>query len=154
MIRFSLSDSFMNDSVQSQWFVHEWFNRLNDSVQSQWFVHEWFNRLNDSVQSQWFVHEWFNRLNASVQSQRLTWTVGPCGGSEVINDINTVQFLAQTDRFVSLDLNVSSRAAGFHLVSVYCWIHRFNNLCMLFSLSKPWSPLTSIIWPTDCNGSS
>ncbi len=47
-------------------------------------------------------------------------TVGPCGGSEVKNDINTVQFLAQTDRFVSLDLNVSSRAAGFNLVlSVY-----------------------------------
>ncbi len=40
-------------------------------------------------------------------------TVGPCGGSEVKSDINTVQFLAQTDRFVSLDLNVSSRAAGF-----------------------------------------
>ncbi len=47
-------------------------------------------------------------------------TVGPCGGSEVKNNINTVQFLAQTDRFVSLDLNVSSRAAGFNLVlSVY-----------------------------------
>ncbi len=47
-------------------------------------------------------------------------TVGPCGGSEVKNYINTVQFLAQTDRFVSLDLNVSSRAAGFNLVlSVY-----------------------------------
>ncbi len=47
-------------------------------------------------------------------------TVGPCGGSEVKNDINTVQFLAQTDRFVSLDLNVSSLAAGFNLVlSVY-----------------------------------
>ncbi len=36
------------------------------------------------------------------------------------NYINTVQFLAQTDCFVSLDLNVSSRAAGFNLVlSVY-----------------------------------
>ncbi len=36
------------------------------------------------------------------------------------NDINTVHFPAQTDRFVSLDLNVSSRAAGFYLVlSVY-----------------------------------
>ncbi len=36
------------------------------------------------------------------------------------NNINTVQFLAQTDRFVSLHLNVSSRAAGFNLVlSVY-----------------------------------
>ncbi len=47
-------------------------------------------------------------------------TVGPCGGSEVKNDTNTVQFLAQTDRFVSLDFNVSSRAAGFNLVlSVY-----------------------------------
>ncbi len=30
--------------------------------------------------------------------------------------INTVQFLAQTDCFVSLDLNVSPRAAGFNLV--------------------------------------
>ncbi len=49
------------------------------------------------------------------------------------NDINTVQFLAQTDRFVSLDLNVSSRAAGFNLV------------CFFF-LSKPWVPLTAIIW--------
>ncbi len=34
--------------------------------------------------------------------------------------INTVQFLAQTDHFMSLDLSVSSRAAEFHLVlSVY-----------------------------------
>ncbi len=47
-------------------------------------------------------------------------TVGPCGGSEVKHDINTVQFLAKTDRFVSLDLNVSSQAARFNLVwSVY-----------------------------------
>ncbi len=38
----------------------------------------------------------------------------------VKNYINTVQFLAQTDHFVSLDLNVSSRAAGFNLIlSVY-----------------------------------
>ncbi len=48
-------------------------------------------------------------------------TVGQCGwirGKK--NAINTVQFLAQTDCFVSLDLNVSSRAAGFNLVlSVY-----------------------------------
>ncbi len=28
-------------------------------------------------------------------------TVGHCGGSEVKNYINTVQFLAQTDRFMS-----------------------------------------------------
>ncbi len=28
-------------------------------------------------------------------------TVGHCGGSEVQSDINTVQFLAQTDCFVS-----------------------------------------------------
>ncbi len=39
---------------------------------------------------------------------------GPGGRSEVKNDINTVQFLAQTDCFVSLYLNVSSRAAGFN----------------------------------------
>ena len=38
-----------------------------------------------------------------------------CGESEVKNDINTVQFLAQTDHFVSLHINVSSRAAGFNL---------------------------------------
>ncbi len=43
-----------------------------------------------------------------------------CSGSEVNNDIDTVQFLAQTDGLVSLDLNVSSRAAGFNMVlSVY-----------------------------------
>ncbi len=43
-------------------------------------------------------------------------TVVHCGGSEVKNYVNTVQFLAQ---IVSC-LNVSSRAAGFHLVlSVY-----------------------------------
>ncbi len=37
-----------------------------------------------------------------------------------VNKLYTVQFLAQTDRFMSLDLNVSSRAAGFNLVlSVY-----------------------------------
>ncbi len=47
-------------------------------------------------------------------------TVGHCSGSEVKNDVNTVQFLAQTDPFISLDLNVSSQAAGFNLVlSVY-----------------------------------
>ncbi len=38
------------------------------------------------------------------------------GGSGKKNNINTVQFLSQTDRFVSLDLNASSRAAGFNLV--------------------------------------
>ncbi len=49
-----------------------------------------------------------------------------------------------SNRFVSLDLNVSSRAAGFNLVlSLY-----------VFSLSKPWIPLTAIIWLTDCNGLS
>ncbi len=42
--------------------------------------------------------------------------VGHCGGPEVKNDITTVQFLAQTDRFESLDLNVSSQAARFNLV--------------------------------------
>ncbi len=47
-------------------------------------------------------------------------TVGHCGGSEVKNDIKTVQFLTQTDCFVASDLNVSSRAAGLNLVlSVY-----------------------------------
>ncbi len=36
------------------------------------------------------------------------------------NYINTVQFLVQTDCFISLDLNVSSQAAMFNLVlSVY-----------------------------------
>ncbi len=56
-------------------------------------------------------------------------TFGSGGGSEVKKkDINTVQFLAQTDRFVSLDLNVSSQATGFNLVlSVY----------VFFILSKP-----------------
>ncbi len=50
-------------------------------------------------------------------------TVGRCDGSEVKNDINTVQFLAQTDCFVSLHLNVSSRPAGFNLVlSVYVFL--------------------------------
>ncbi len=63
-------------------------------------------------------------------------TVGHWGGSEVKNYINTVQFLAQTDRYVSKDFNVSSRAAGFNLVlSVY----------VIFCLSKPWVPLTAII---------
>ncbi len=39
------------------------------------------------------------------------------------NDINTIQFLAQTDRFGSLDLNVSSQAAGFNLVlSVFVFL--------------------------------
>ncbi len=39
------------------------------------------------------------------------------------NNINSVQFLTQTDRFVSLDLDVSSRAAGFNLVlSVYVFL--------------------------------
>ncbi len=55
-------------------------------------------------------------------------TVGPCGGSEVKSDINTVQFLAQTNRFMSLDLNVLSRAAGLYLVlSVYVFF--FSQSC-------------------------
>ncbi len=61
-----------------------------------------------------------------------------------INNINTVQFLAQTDCFVSLDLNVSSRAAGFNLVlSVYVFF---------FSQSRGshWLPLydwqTATVW--------
>ncbi len=33
-------------------------------------------------------------------------TVGQRGGSEIKNNINTVQFLAQTDRLMSLHLNV------------------------------------------------
>ncbi len=46
-----------------------------------------------------------------------SWTLRWIRGK---NDINTVQFLAQSDRFVSLDLNVSSRATVFNLVlSVY-----------------------------------
>ncbi len=63
-------------------------------------------------------------------------TVGQCSGSEVKKkDINIVQFLAQTDLFVSLDLNVSSRAAGFNLIlSVY--------VCF-FSLKA--------VSPIDCN---
>ncbi len=36
------------------------------------------------------------------------------------NNINSVQFLTQTDRFMSLDLDVSSRAAGFNLVLSVC----------------------------------
>ncbi len=60
-----------------------------------------------------------------------SWTVRQIRGK---NNINTVQFLAQTDRFVSLDLNVLSQAAGFSMVlSVY-----------VFFLSKPWVPLTAI----------
>ncbi len=71
--------------------------------------------------------------------------VGSCGGSEVKkNNVNSVQFLAQTDRFVSLDFDVSSRAGGLFW---FC-------LCMFFWLSKPWVPLTAIIWLTDCNGLS
>ncbi len=42
--------------------------------------------------------------------------VRPCGGSEVKTNINPVQFLAQTDCFVSYDLNVSPRATRFNLV--------------------------------------
>ncbi len=62
--------------------------------------------------------------------------------SEVKNYINTVQFLAQTDRFVSY---VSSRAARFNLN--FC-VHVF------FLLSKILCPLTCIIWPTDYSGLS
>ncbi len=47
------------------------------------------------------------------------------------NNINTVQFLAQTDGFVSLDLDVSSRTAGFVLVL---------SVCVFFTL-KPVSPI-------------
>ncbi len=71
-------------------------------------------------------------------------TVGHCGGSEVKNDINTVQFLAQTDRFVSLDLNVSSLAAGFNLVlSVYVFFYSQSR-------GSHWLPLydwqTATVW--------
>ncbi len=74
-------------------------------------------------------------------------TVGQCGVSELKNDINTVQFLAQADRFVSLDLNVSSRASGFNLVlSVYVFFslkavgpidcHYMTNRLQRFELKK------------------
>ncbi len=82
-----------------------------------------------------------SRAGCSERAQD-SWTV--CGSEVKKNYINTVQFLVQTDRFVSLELNVSSRATGFNLVlSVY-----------VFFLSKPWVPLTAIIWLTDCNGLS
>ncbi len=68
--------------------------------------------------------------------------VSTCSGSDIKYDINTVQFLAQTDCFMSSSrVLVSSRAAGFNLVlSVY--------VCF-FLLSKTWVPLTAIIWLTD-----
>ncbi len=57
--------------------------------------------------------QWAPRL---WERQKHTQTCTACGGSELNNDINTVRFPTKTDRFVSLDLNVSSRAAGFNLV--------------------------------------
>ncbi len=57
-------------------------------------------------------------------------TVRHCGVSEVKYDINSLQFLAQTDRFVSYDINVSSRAASFNL-----------NLCVLVFLLKDSVPI-------------
>ncbi len=60
------------------------------------------------------------------------------------NYINTVQFLAQTDGLVFLDLNVSSRAAGFNLVlSVYVFF-------VSQSRESHWLPLydwqTATVW--------
>ncbi len=52
----------------------------------------------------------------------------------------SIQFLAQTDRFVSKDLNVLSRAAGFNLVlSVYVFF---------FSQSREYHWLTLYDWQT------
>ncbi len=55
------------------------------------------------------VSQWYSRL-----WEKKNRSEG--GGSEVKNYINTVQLLAQTDRFVSKDLNLSSWAKGFNLV--------------------------------------
>ncbi len=46
-----------------------------------------------------------------------SWTMQRIRGKKLY----TVQFLAQTNRFVSLDLNVSSRAAEFNLVLSVCF---------------------------------
>ncbi len=94
-------------------------------------------------------HRWLPRMRLLCQSMSMRhapavvnalMTVGYCGGSEVKNYRNTVQFLAQTNCLMFLDLNVLSRAAGFSLVlSVY----------VFFLLSKPWVPLTQLYdWQT------
>ncbi len=70
-------------------------------------------------------------------------TVGQCGGSEVKNYINTVQFLAQTNHFVSLDLNVSSRAARFNLVLSVCFFFSQSRESHLLSLYD-WQ--TATVW--------
>ncbi len=55
-------------------------------------------------------------LTLYLQSQLGVWTGRRIRGK---NYINAVQFLAQTDHFVSLDLNVSSRATKLFVLSVY-----------------------------------
>ncbi len=61
--------------------------------------------------------------------------------SEVNNNINIFQFLAQTDCFVSLDINVSSRAARFNL-----------NLCVHGFFTLKYSVSSDCHYMTDCNG--
>ncbi len=67
-----------------------------------------------------------------------SWTVQLIRGKK--KNINTVLFLAQTDRFVSIDLNVSSRAARFNLaLSVYVFfLYLFINKRNWLLEINPW----------------
>ncbi len=56
--------------------------------------------------------------------------------------VSSVHFLVQTDRFASLDLNVSTGATGIDLV---LFLYIFFNL-------KNRQPLTCILWITKDNG--
>ncbi len=68
------------------------------------------------------LRRWIESRAGCCECAQESWTVQGIRGKKK-KYINTVQFLTQTDRFVSLDLDVSSQAAGFNLVlSVYVFL--------------------------------
>ncbi len=105
--------------------VNQWYSRLWEKIkhtqtkpnETMWLItiHWGLKTRNDrSVQEteQYLYHFYLWSTAMSNCPERVH--------NRCKNDINTVQFLAQSDRFVSLDLNVSSRATVFNLVlSVY-----------------------------------
>ncbi len=92
-----------------------WHSR---SMRGSGLNNEWRIRATDRFRACIYYATLTHHAPGCCECAQDSWTLQWIRGKK--NYINTVQFLAQTDCFVSYDLNVSSRAAGFNLVvSVY-----------------------------------